>query len=203
MARVTSTYSSPIVFSYQISIKLNHENYLSWKFLILPHARGHDLLGFLDGSCPPPSSTIFISDGTTSPNPAYTSWMCQDQLLLVWLLSSISENVISQVIHRATSTDLWSELNLWYSSQSLARMMDLKMQLHSLQKDHLSMQSYLNQKKYLADRLRLIGSPVSDANLQVYILHGLSIEYDSLVASLNARSWCCTIFWVNCIAADS
>jgi hypothetical protein len=34
----------------------------------------------------------------------------------------------------------------------------------------------------------LIGCHVSDADLQLFILHGLSIEYDSLVVSLNSRS---------------
>jgi gag-polypeptide of LTR copia-type len=66
--------------------------------------------------------------------------------------------------------------------------MDLKMQIHSLQKGHLSMQSYLDQKRSLADKLRLIGSPVSDADLQLFILHGLSIDYDPLVVSLTSRS---------------
>jgi hypothetical protein len=35
-----------------------------------------------------------------------------------------------------------------------------------------------NKKYSLADKLRLIGSSISDANLQLFILHGLSIEYD-------------------------
>jgi hypothetical protein len=67
-------------------------------------------------------------------------------------------------------------------------MMDLKIQLHSLQKGHLSMQSYVDQKRYVADHLRLIGSSIFDADLRVYILYGLNIEYESLVVSLNARS---------------
>jgi gag-polypeptide of LTR copia-type len=61
------------------------------------------------------------------------------------------------------------------------------MQLHSLQKKHLSMQSYLDQKHSIVDRLRLVGSPISD-DLQLYIIHRLSTEYDSLIASLNSRS---------------
>jgi gag-polypeptide of LTR copia-type len=50
------------------------------------------------------------------------------------------------------------------------------------------MQSYLDQKRSLVDRLRLVGSPVSDADLQLYILHRLNIDYDSLVVSFNFRS---------------
>jgi hypothetical protein len=50
------------------------------------------------------------------------------------------------------------------------------------------MQSYIDQKRSIADRLRLIGSPVSEAGLQLYILHGLGIEYDSLIVFLNFKS---------------
>jgi hypothetical protein len=66
--------------------------------------------------------------------------------------------------------------------------MDLKMQIHSLQKRHVSMQSYLDQKRSLADRHRLISSLVSDANLQLFILHRLGIDYDSILVSLTSKS---------------
>jgi hypothetical protein len=49
------------------------------------------------------------------------------------------------------------------------------------------MQAYLDQKRSLTNRLRMIGCPVSNADLQLFILHGLSIEYDCLVVSLNFR----------------
>jgi gag-polypeptide of LTR copia-type len=187
MAGSTSFSLNTTAFSYQLPLKLTHENYLSWKFLILPHARGHDLLVYLDGTCSPPAPNISCESGS-SPNPDYLAWMRQDQLLLAWLLSFSHEAVVSQVVHCTTSAELWKELHLWYSTQSLARAMDLKMQIHSLQKGHLSMQSYLDQKRSLADKLRLIGSPVSDADLRVFILNGLSIDYDPLVVYLTSRS---------------
>jgi gag-polypeptide of LTR copia-type len=77
-----SSHLATYPFSYQLPLKLNHENYLSWKFLVLPHIHGHDLLGFLDGSKPAPLETI-----ATGTNPAYQIWSHQDQLLLAWLLS--------------------------------------------------------------------------------------------------------------------
>jgi gag-polypeptide of LTR copia-type len=103
------------------------------------------------------------------------------------LLGSISESVVSQVVHCSTSVDLWRELQLCFSTQSLACVMDIKMQLHSLQKGHLSMQDYLDQKCSLANRLCLIGSPVSNDDLQLFILHGLNAEYDPLIVSLNSK----------------
>jgi gag-polypeptide of LTR copia-type len=108
-------------FSYQIPLKLNQENYLFWKSLVLPHVRGHDLLGFLDGSRPAPSESI-----STGVNPAYQAWSHQDQLLLAWLLSLISESIVSQIMHCTIAADLWHKLHLRFSTQSLACVMDLK-----------------------------------------------------------------------------
>jgi gag-polypeptide of LTR copia-type len=99
MADTSSTLAS-YPFSYQLPLKLNHNNYLSWMYLVLPHVRGHDLLGYLNGSCPAPPETI-----STGANPAFKIWSRQDQLLLAWLLSSISESVVSQVVHCSTSAD--------------------------------------------------------------------------------------------------
>jgi gag-polypeptide of LTR copia-type len=145
---------------------------------VLPHVHGHDLLGHLDGSHAAPS------DSTSSD---FKIWFRQDQLLLAWLLSSISESIVSQIVHCKLLLS-YGMSSLRFSSQFLACIMDLKMQLHSLQKGHLSMQSYLDQKRSIADRLRSTGSPVSDADLQLYIFHGLSMEYDSLIVSLNSKS---------------
>jgi hypothetical protein len=50
------------------------------------------------------------------------------------------------------------------------------------------MQSYIDQKRSIADKLRLIGSPISDADLQMFIFHGLNMDYDSLGISLTSRS---------------
>jgi gag-polypeptide of LTR copia-type len=189
MASSSSSFSiHPTAFSYQLPIKLNIDNHLSWKFLILSHARGRNLLGFLDGSRPSPSPTITLPDGSSAPNPDYLTWTRQDQLLLAWLLNTISEAVVPQVVHYLMASNLWIELHLRYSSQSLCWLMDLKLQLKSLQKGHLTIQSYLDQKISLADWLRLIESPVSDTDLQLFILYELNIEYDLLVVSLTSRT---------------
>jgi gag-polypeptide of LTR copia-type len=137
----------PTAFSYQLPIKLNNDNFLSWKFLILPHARGHDLLSFLDGTRQPPPSTISLSDGSTASNPDFITWTRQDQLLLAWLLSTISEAVVPQVVHCSTASELWKELHLRYSSQSLARVMDLKLQIQSLHKGHLIFVLYVEERQ--------------------------------------------------------
>jgi gag-polypeptide of LTR copia-type len=82
LAASNSTFATSYPFSYQFPFKLTHENYLTWKYLVLSHVRGHDLIDFLDGSCPAPPVSISTVANTVSDNPAYKIWSRQDQLLL-------------------------------------------------------------------------------------------------------------------------
>ncbi|GAV70717.1 UBN2_3 domain-containing protein, partial [Cephalotus follicularis] len=91
-----------------LSIKLNASNYLIWRSQFLALLRGYDLLSYVDGTTQPPP--MQLDDG--SPNPPYILWHKQDQLLLSWLLSSLTESVHAQVvcwpwIFLSTSWILW------------------------------------------------------------------------------------------------
>jgi len=58
---------------HMLTIKLTSSNYLLWRNQFIPLLTSHDLLGFLDGSIPVPSSQITGTDGSTQVNPTYTS----------------------------------------------------------------------------------------------------------------------------------
>lgn len=59
----------------------------------MPFLKGHQLFGFLDGSFPihPP----MLDDKS---NPAHTRWLQQNQLIIYTLNSSLSKNVLAQVL---------------------------------------------------------------------------------------------------------
>ncbi|MCD7462001.1 hypothetical protein HAX54_047535, partial [Datura stramonium] len=68
---------------------------------ILPALRGHDLEGYIDGSCKSPMNFIPNNPNDENSadsilNPAYITWRKQDQLLLHWILSSPTETVLAQ-----------------------------------------------------------------------------------------------------------
>jgi hypothetical protein len=70
----------------QTQVKLTSNNYLAWKLQFQTLFVGYNLNGFIDGSHPCPATTI---PGTTTPNPAHTLWIRQDQLLLNAILGSL------------------------------------------------------------------------------------------------------------------
>ncbi|KAJ3706370.1 hypothetical protein LUZ61_010075 [Rhynchospora tenuis] len=136
----------------------------------------------------PPTPTILSSTGVSTPNPDYIHWHQQDQILLGWLRSSLSESLLGQTSFATTSSALWDYLQKSFSAVSRARLSALLRQLRTTSKGGLSCSDYIQQMRTFADELSFIGAPVSDDDLMRYILEGLGSEFNPIVVTANARS---------------
>jgi gag-polypeptide of LTR copia-type len=138
----SSTPNAIIPLQFPISTKLNHSNFLTWKSQIEPIVHGFKLTNFLEDA--PPARQIQTDAGTTVLNPAFSNWECQDQLLLGWIRSSLTETILAQVSSCKTSNELWVSLKQSFSATSRARLTDLRRQLHSAVKGSSSCADYLH-----------------------------------------------------------
>ena len=105
----TAVNSINVTFTFNTSIKLDQSNYLIWRSQVLALIRGNRLEKFIDDSTTPPPSHIAqrIRDDLRSvENPKFVTWRSQDQVLLGWLLSSMSEGIISLVFNLETSCEV-------------------------------------------------------------------------------------------------
>ncbi|KAK6139741.1 hypothetical protein DH2020_026501 [Rehmannia glutinosa] len=175
-----------------ITIKLNETNFLVWKQQVLAAARGYGLDGFLTGKHPVPEKRITAS-GKEGDNPAYATWVRQDQLLASWLLSSVSENILISTVGLNTSKEIWECLEVGFASQSRAKIMQFKLQLQTLKKGNLPMREYLNKVKICCDTLAAAGQKVSDEDQILHILSGLGNDYDSVMVSITSRVEPCSL----------
>jgi gag-polypeptide of LTR copia-type len=142
-------------------------------------------MAHLDGSQPqtlPAASNIVASEITSTQQDDL--WTKQDQLILGWILSSLTEPVLNQVVACNSTREVWHTLQQVDSAQSTAQELEIRHQLHS---GSLTMIDYLNRIQSLSDRLRSIGSSMSDYDLLMFILNGLSREYDPVVVPLMHR----------------
>ncbi|OMO67850.1 hypothetical protein CCACVL1_20262 [Corchorus capsularis] len=73
------------------------------------------------GSHPTPPKTI-----NDQPNPAYTTWFRNDQLVLSWIIGSTHESYLSQIVGAATALEAWNKLATTYASGSRAQIRLLK-----------------------------------------------------------------------------
>jgi hypothetical protein len=95
----TTTFSSidPIIsLTLLVAIELNESNFLTWKSQILLLIYGYDLSKFLESS--PLEKNLHTPSGQIELNLSYLSWRQQDQLLLGWLRSSLTESLLTEVV---------------------------------------------------------------------------------------------------------
>ncbi|KAJ4769263.1 hypothetical protein LUZ62_053520 [Rhynchospora pubera] len=183
----TAPSSSPMQVIHQIRTTLDQDNYLLWKSQILPVLRGHGLEGFIDGSKQAPGQFVLNSTGVQVSNSDFSLWQQQDQLILAWMFSSIAPSILAQVINCQTSADLWQTLTQIHVSQSVAKTLDLKLQLQTLKKAGSTCSQFIQQLQAIADRLRSIGSVVTDQELILHALQGLGSEYEAFVTAISLR----------------
>ena len=129
--------STPININHFVSLKLDRQNFLLWQAQFLPLLRGYELEGYVSGALPCPPKFLSSIDSTINNN--YITWQKQDNILLGWILSSLTELVLAL----STSTSVWQALDHMFASKSRARIMQLKLELQNTKKGNLSMTNYL------------------------------------------------------------
>ena len=161
-------------------IKLTDSNYLLWLRQLKPFLVGHDLWKFIDGTHKQPSAHTSTSTTETSitttlpqPNPAHSQWYQQDQLIVSYITSTLSESILSLTVGCTSTRDLWECLQRHFSQSSMASESALRFQLMDLQKGSQPIDAYLRHAKSLADSLAAINEPVSPKELVTAVLRGL------------------------------
>ncbi|KAL5799441.1 hypothetical protein ACOSQ4_032325 [Xanthoceras sorbifolium] len=143
-------------------IKLDCNNHLLWKSIVFPVIRGYKLDGYLLGTkpCPPKFLRATTTDNYPSLNPAYEDWVIHDQLLLGWLLSSMSESILAKVVGLTTSHKVWTKLETVFANQSMPNALNYWKQLQRTMKGSMSIDEYLTKMKGLADQMEIVNTIV-------------------------------------------
>ncbi|WVZ98592.1 hypothetical protein U9M48_044014 [Paspalum notatum var. saurae] len=178
---MASLSSSPsLSLGPPISKKLTRENYLLWKAQILPAIKSAELMGILNGSTKAPPVIITA----TNSNPDYEQWLVQDQLVLGYLLNSLSKEVLAQVAVLTSAAEVCRTLETLYSARSHVRVTNLLMQLSNLKKGTMIAAVYYAKMKAIGDELATAGRPVGDEEVLSFILFGLDYDYNPIVSSV-------------------
>ncbi|KAL5731456.1 hypothetical protein ACHQM5_004181 [Ranunculus cassubicifolius] len=180
---------SPNVQPY-LPIKLKDAtNYLLWESQFLPLLKGYSLLNHVTDPTSCPSKSLPDKDGASSTeNPEYLLWFCKDQLLLSWIISSLTESPHAQIVGVDSAYAAWTTLKRLYCNQSGVNVMQLKQQLQVQKKGSLSMTDYLLKIKGITDQLASVGKVLDEDDVILHVLRGLGPEYGAFVTSITTRS---------------
>lgn len=179
---------SPVAFNHPLSIKLSTDNFLIWRKQIVSTVRGHRLHHYLDDSVSPPPKFATPADKTAGTiNSEFLDWEQQDQLILSWILASVSEGVLPRLINCDTASQVWSTIESYFSQQIRAKVSQYKLQLQNQKKGSLTMNEYLLKIRTCVDLLALVGHKLEAKSHIDAIFDGLPPEYDTFILSVNTR----------------
>ncbi|XP_060969872.1 uncharacterized protein LOC133037075 [Cannabis sativa] len=175
-----------------LTIKLDRHNFLSWKSQVIPTVIGHDLDEILfTGTSPPQNLVNGARRGTVSPPLIIVN---SDPLLPAKPASKDLYQQISQLLPADPSASnsyiccSGGALEQKFSSQTKARLLQLKGQFSHLNKGNLSISEYVEKVQTIADVLTVARAPVKDQDLVLQVLNGLGTDFDSVVSGITARS---------------
>ena len=155
---------------------------------MLATVRGHDLEEFLLGSGAPMKYAELGDEELERINPEYKLWQRQDQLLVSWLFSSMTEGVLARMVKCESAAQVWSTIQIYFAAQIRAKVSQFKSQLQRTKKNDLSMNEYLLKIRKLVDLLNLVGNEISVKDHVESICEGLTEEYETFVVSTIARN---------------
>ncbi|KAA0046195.1 putative Ty1-copia-like retrotransposon [Cucumis melo var. makuwa] len=141
---------------------------------------------------PPNQSSVAVESSSAPPisvlNSEYKVWKRQDRLISSWLLGSMSEDILNQMLHFTSAKQIWKTLQGIYSSRYLAKAMQFKNKLHNMKKGAMSLKEYFLKIQQCVDALASINKPISTDDHILYILAGLGNEYQSIISIISART---------------
>jgi hypothetical protein len=179
-----------IPLHHVVTIRLSKTNYLLWRAQLLPYLRSTKLLGLLDGTNPAPPQQIASSNVAGADlvhNPDYDKWFNLDQQVLSRLLSTMTEDILRDVIDASTSMEAWDKLQRMFGSATRARVVQLRVDLATAKKGDISAGDYFRRIKGFSTELAAANAPLRDDEVNVYLLAGLGPDYDSFVTSMTTK----------------
>jgi hypothetical protein len=187
----SQTTLPPIPLHLAVNIRLSKSNYLLWRAQLMPFLWSTKLIGYLDGTISTPAKTTASSMAANTeqvPNPAYEGWQDQDQQLLSGLLSSMTEDILRDVVSAKMAKEVWDSLQKKFSSSMSARTVQIRVELATAKKHTSSVEDYFHKITGLAAELAAADAPLRDDEVIACLLDGLDPESGPFVTSVTTKT---------------
>ena len=176
--------------STYVTVKLDHSNFLTWKFQITHILEAYSLLEYVEGfnTCPPRFLVDEFGAITTQVNSVYSQWQASDKALMSLISATLSPSAHSLIIGQSSAFGMWTVLLKRYTSVSRSNILNLKKQLHDVKKNTDTVTQYLQRIKESRDKLAAVVTIVDDKDLLHIVLKGLSSKYESFSTAMLTKS---------------
>jgi len=146
-----------------VILDLGGDNFRTWRTFFLIAFRKFGLMDHVDGTV---DARLQFDD---------TEWIQIDICIVSWLYSTLSDELLSAVIQpNDDAYTVWSTIGSQFLDNVIQRTAQARQRLHALSQGDLSVTDYCANIKRVADVLRDLGSPLTDQELVITLLSGLS-----------------------------
>jgi hypothetical protein len=129
-----------------VAQQLTGDNYSSWKRAMLMALTTKNKIGFVNGSLPIP---LDLPDS----DPLSFSWCRCNNMVLSWLINSVSKEIAAIIIYIDSATDMWTDLQDRFSQLNGLRIFQIQQNMSSLSQNNDSVSTYFTALKGLWDEL--------------------------------------------------
>ncbi|KAL9686199.1 hypothetical protein QQ045_023654 [Rhodiola kirilowii] len=102
-------------------VLLGQENYSTWRKSMEIALSGRSKLAFISGEYPKPVDVVMRA-----------KWQRCNDVVMSWLICSVSEKIVSEILHAKDVMTAWEDLESSYASTNLARKSALLMDLNDV-----------------------------------------------------------------------
>jgi hypothetical protein len=128
-----------------VSKPLDGENYSTWCRAMTISLNAKSKLGFIDGTTTMPSATAKPDD--------YAAWKKCNDMILSWILNSLTQDLADSVIFSTTAQEVWKDLRDRFSQSNAPRIFQIERDIACLAQDQLTVAAYYTRLKKLWDEL--------------------------------------------------
>ncbi|XP_039851787.1 uncharacterized protein LOC120710200 [Panicum virgatum] len=150
-------------------------NYGTWRTFFTNTLKKFGLLDHVDGSV---DAQLQVFD---------PEWTQIDTCVVSWIYATLSDDLLSAVIQPDdTAHSVWSAIATQFLDNVVQRTSQARQQLHALSQGDMNVVDYCVQIKRQGDILRDLGSPLTDQELVITLLGGLSDKLAHCAPTISA-----------------
>ncbi|KAL2895061.1 Retrovirus-related Pol polyprotein from transposon RE1 [Bienertia sinuspersici] len=128
-----------------------------------------------------------VDEKAPTPNPSDKAlWQRLDDIVRQWIYGTVSTDLLNSILEADdTALDTWNRVENFFHNNKSARALTLDTQFTNTRLEQFDgVKSYYTRLKTIADSLKNVGDKVSDNQMALQLLKGLSDEYKSFRTSV-------------------
>jgi len=128
-----------------VSKPLNGDNYSTWRRATTISLNAKSKFGFVDGTLKAPSAKTKPED--------YAAWKKCNDMVLSWILNSLTPDIADSVIFYNTAHEVWEDLQNHFFQSNAPRIFQIEREIACLTQDQMTVAAYYTKLKKLWDEL--------------------------------------------------